>query len=116
MVSPIADFVVSLRQNGRINSQGTASDALSKDSKLLKEVTVVNESNKIEEDAQALDGDEPEAREKSDGKLVAKEEIVEGQISLSACMCSLFIFFVAMLTLSFKSNYSLAASAAWDSG
>jgi hypothetical protein len=97
MLSPIADFVVSLKQNGRINSQGTVSDALSKDAKLLKEVAETNRVAEAEEEAAKLDGTEPKDNKKSDGKLVAKEEIAEGRISLSACW-SFKTVYVRLLT------------------
>ena len=83
MVAPIADFVISLDLNGRIASQGTASEALIKDNTLLKEVTETNEiTEKVEE---AIDLVEAEKTDKNAAvKLVMAEEIAMGRVSWPA--------------------------------
>jgi hypothetical protein len=63
------------------------SDALSKDVTLLKEVTEINRATEVEEELAELEGTEPKDLKGSDGKLVEKEEIAEGRIKLSACLC-----------------------------
>lgn len=96
MASPIADFVVSLR-DGRIVSQGTVSDALESDKKLAEE---------FKHDEKALELDESEDLELEDstdaaaipakgaeGKLVVAEEIAIGHVSWHACECPTALFF-----------------------
>ena len=79
----MADFVVSLGQDGQILSQGTLSEALKYNKALLREV----EAEK--EEAIKTDDDEttdflPEIPEGKGGKLIVKEEIAEGRVSWSA--------------------------------
>ena len=81
MVNPLADFVVSLGTDGQIESQGSISDALSKNSELAEEV-------KHEEEAMELDEDVDQTEsvvEDAAGKLVVAEEIEEGHVSSAAC-------------------------------
>jgi hypothetical protein len=85
MATPIADFVVSLSSNGRINSQGTVGDALRKDRTLASEATVIEEIDRKE--ASVIDAEETKPLSSS-GKLVAKEEIVEGRVGFGACQSS----------------------------
>jgi hypothetical protein len=73
MTSSIADFVVSLGSDGHIRSQGTVSDALSKDSKLVKELKEEKEAIKqadkelnTDQLDEAADEDLPK---KTDGKV-----------------------------------------------
>ncbi|KAH9939277.1 uncharacterized protein BXZ73DRAFT_76000 [Epithele typhae] len=84
MASPIADFVVSLGTDGRIVSRGSFSKVIARDDQLMKEFT--------EEQAQLakaveVDAEEPgveEALNKSDGKLILKEEVSEGHVGWDA--------------------------------
>lgn len=84
MASPIAQFVVSLK-DGRIASQGDLTEALAKNKALAKEAKEDAEALKREkEDVNAEDEDEDEAEadgKKSDGKLIVEEEIQEGHLS-----------------------------------
>ncbi|KAF7964551.1 hypothetical protein HWV62_5794, partial [Athelia sp. TMB] len=79
MVSPIADFVVSLGTDGRVLSQGSVSEALAKDQTLVKEV---------EKDQEALAKADTEIDSrveiKSDGKLIVDEDIAIGHVSWAA--------------------------------
>lgn len=84
MASPLADFVVCLGTDGQITSQGSVSDVLAKDTKLVEKL-------KHEEEALELDEHEGEAQVEAvsnaepAGKLVLAEEIEEGHISKAAC-------------------------------
>ncbi|KAF7983353.1 hypothetical protein HWV62_22327 [Athelia sp. TMB] len=79
MVSPIADFVVSLGTDGRVLSQGSVSEALAKDQTLVEEV---------EKDQEALAKADTEidgkVEIKSDGKLIVDEDIAIGHVSWAA--------------------------------
>jgi len=83
MVSKVAQFVVSLGLDGRVTSQGTLAEALSRDSKLLADVA---KENKLEE-KQVEVVDPPEEGEKvpkKEGKLVVAEEVALGRVSWPA--------------------------------
>lgn len=90
MASPLADFVISLR-DGHIVSQGTISDALTKDQQLAEDFKLEEEVIELEDD----DEDEASAsggsvstsakKEAAKGKLVVAEEIAIGRISWKAC-------------------------------
>ncbi|KAI0717852.1 P-loop containing nucleoside triphosphate hydrolase protein [Cerioporus squamosus] len=86
MVSPVADFVVDMGPDGRILSQGSLSSALSRDSKLLKEIE--EEQKELEKAEQEIDKvDEVEKRseaKQSSGKLVVAEEVEEGHVGWKA--------------------------------
>ncbi|KAF9066068.1 hypothetical protein BDP27DRAFT_1424214 [Rhodocollybia butyracea] len=71
---PIAGFVVAIKE-GRIESQGTVSEALGMDSVLAEEARI--EQQVIEKTEENFD-EQPPAGEKSDGKLIMAEEIQEG--------------------------------------
>jgi len=85
MASPVASFVVALGSDGRILSQGTLSDALAKDGKLIDDF-----KNKAtdEMDSAAPDDSAPAAKDKS-GKLVVEEEVAVGRVGWKACKFSL---------------------------
>ena len=78
----MADFVVSLGQDGRILSQGTLSEALKSNKALLKGVKA-EEAEVVKAD-ETIDDVLPEIPEGKGGKLIAKEEIAEGHVSWSA--------------------------------
>ena len=78
----MADFVVSLGQDGRILSQGTLSEALKSNKALLKEVKT--EERQAAKSDEAVDDVLPEIHEGTGGKLIVKEEIAEGHVSWSA--------------------------------
>ncbi|KAJ8473273.1 hypothetical protein ONZ51_g7973 [Trametes cubensis] len=87
MVSPIADFVVSVGSEGRILSQGTLLSALERDSKLMQELQEEQEEiRKTEGEIDADDEDEFEndVAKQATGKLVVAEEMEEGHIGWSA--------------------------------
>ncbi|PBK89704.1 hypothetical protein ARMGADRAFT_1167459 [Armillaria gallica] len=81
MARPIANYVVSIK-NGRVASQGSISDVLVHDTSLADETDQVQKAmDKVEEE---IDSQLPPDAKKSDGKLIAAEEIEEGHIGLPA--------------------------------
>ncbi|KII93466.1 hypothetical protein PLICRDRAFT_35686 [Plicaturopsis crispa FD-325 SS-3] len=83
MVSPIAQFVVSLGKDGAIVSHGSVNDVLVENKAFLKEI----EENKaeMEEAEQEIDSSGPEeVKKEADGKLTVAEEIAEGHVGLDA--------------------------------
>ncbi|KAL4247270.1 ATP-binding cassette transporter C [Abortiporus biennis] len=79
LTAPIAEFVVSLGNDGRIVSQGSLSHALAEDKNLSAELA--KEKKTIEEAEEAIDEEIPgEPVKKSDGKLIVEEEIAEGHV------------------------------------
>ncbi|KAH9886263.1 P-loop containing nucleoside triphosphate hydrolase protein [Cubamyces lactineus] len=87
MVSPIADFVVSMGSDGRILSQGSLLSALERDSKLLQELKEEQEEiRKAEGEIDADDEDkfEDDAAKQATGKLVVAEEMEDGHVGWSA--------------------------------
>lgn len=83
MVSKVAQYVVSIGLDGRVVSQGTLAEALSRDSKLLAEVAKENELQ--EKKADVIDP--PEGGDKvpkKEGKLVVAEEVALGRVSWPA--------------------------------
>lgn len=85
MLAPIADFVVSIGSDGRILSQGEASDALKKDATLAAEVEEDQEIVEKKEKVESLENTDKPKDTKPSGQLIAAEEIVEGRIGLPAC-------------------------------
>ncbi|GJJ15111.1 hypothetical protein Clacol_009386 [Clathrus columnatus] len=81
LVAPVAEFVVSLDINGQIASQGSLSDALSKNERLLEEV--MQEQQLIKEE-ETVDTPEAEKDTKQKGKLVLAEEVAVGHVSWAA--------------------------------
>ena len=80
MASPLADYVVSLGQDGRVASYDSVSDALRKDRILAKELSEVPRA--IDDDDKEIDAEGPdEVAKAADGKLILAEEIVEGNVS-----------------------------------
>ncbi|TFK78167.1 P-loop containing nucleoside triphosphate hydrolase protein, partial [Polyporus arcularius HHB13444] len=86
MVSPVADFLVDIGSDGRILSQGSLSAALSKDSKLLKEVE--EEQQVLEKAEQEIDPsaetEKATEAQQSTGKLTVAEEVQEGHVGWDA--------------------------------
>ena len=78
---PVADFVVSLRQDGWILSQEALSEALKSNKLLLKEVKA-GEMGVVEAN-ETIDDVLPEIPEGKGGKLIVKEEIAKGHVSWS---------------------------------
>ncbi|KAI0703637.1 hypothetical protein BC835DRAFT_1262769 [Cytidiella melzeri] len=81
MAGPLADFVVSLNTDGHIISQGSVSDAIAKDSKLVEEIKHEKEAVELDESEEATE-DKPVEGKK--GKLVVAEEIAHGHVSWPA--------------------------------
>lgn len=84
MAGPLADFVISLNTDGHIISQGSVSDAIAKDSKLVEEIKHEEEAVELDE-AEDTTADKPVEEKK--GKLVVAEEIAHGHVSWRACKC-----------------------------
>ncbi|KAH8978589.1 hypothetical protein EDB92DRAFT_2056103 [Lactarius akahatsu] len=83
MVTPLADYVVSLGKNGLIAGHGSISDTLKKDKTLAKELAEGTRAVKDEE--KKVDSEEPdETARPADGKLILAEEISEGNVSWDA--------------------------------
>ena len=78
----MADFVVSLGQDGRILSQGTLSEALKCNKELREEVKA--EREEVSKADEIIDDAPPEIPGGKGGKLIVKEEIAEGHVSWSA--------------------------------
>lgn len=84
LASPIADFIVSLR-DGKVFSQGSLASTLGKDTKLATDTQ--QEITRILE-AEELDGVPLEDKARaSKGKLILDEEISEGHVGWSASKC-----------------------------
>ncbi|KAH9886265.1 P-loop containing nucleoside triphosphate hydrolase protein [Cubamyces lactineus] len=87
LVSPIADFVVSVGPNGRILSQGSLLSALEQDSKLMQDLKEEQEEiRKVEGEIDADDEDKSEdgPAKLATGKLVVAEEMEDGHVGWSA--------------------------------
>ena len=94
MAEPLADYVVSLGQDGRIASRGSVSDALKKDKTLAKEVA--KDARTIKDDKKKIDGEEPyETARPTDGKLILAEEIAEGHVSWDAGKHAIQLFHIS---------------------
>ncbi|KAJ3718421.1 hypothetical protein C8R42DRAFT_723772 [Lentinula raphanica] len=79
---PIAGFVVAIK-DGRIESQGTVSEALRRDSALAEEAR--REQQVIDKSDSGVVPDQPPVKEqKADGKLIVAEEIQEGHVKYDA--------------------------------
>jgi len=89
LAGPVADFVVSLGQDGQILSQGTLSEALKSNKALIKEVKT--EEAEVTEADETIDDVLPEIPEGKGGKLIVKEEITVGHVSWSASVSPLFL-------------------------
>lgn len=76
----MADFVVSLGLDGRIHSQGTVEDALSRDPLLFKEVNALDDLFTKAEDVVDSSDDAEALMDTRKGQLVAEEEVIQGRI------------------------------------
>ncbi|KAF8507385.1 ATP-binding cassette transporter [Hysterangium stoloniferum] len=80
MVAPIANFIVSLGNNGTIVSQGPVDEALNNDGRLLREaVASVHISDNTAETVKS--GAPPNKDSKTGAKLVVEEEIALGHVN-----------------------------------
>ena len=83
MASPLADYVVSLGQDGRVAGHDSVSDALRRDRILAKELA--EGPRAIDDDEKKIDADtSDEAAKPADGKLILAEEVAEGNVSWDA--------------------------------
>ncbi|KAH8977506.1 hypothetical protein EDB92DRAFT_772241 [Lactarius akahatsu] len=83
MATPLADYVIFLGKDGRIDRRGSISDALKKDTALAKELP--EGTRVIEDNEKRIDSEELNETVKSaDGKLILAEEIAEGNVSWDA--------------------------------
>ncbi|KAG9020970.1 hypothetical protein FS837_007697, partial [Tulasnella sp. UAMH 9824] len=92
MLAPVADFIVSIGSDGRILSQGQASDALKKDPSLAAEAQEDQEIVEKREKVENLEGGDKPKGTKPAGQLTAAEDIVEGHVGFSV-----FKFFFGMV-------------------
>lgn len=83
MARPIASFVVAMGLDGRVTSQGSISEALSKDKSLAKELS--KEEAALHKTDEEIDTPPPNDEPKADGKLIMAEEVEEGHVSWGAC-------------------------------
>ncbi|KAG8864753.1 hypothetical protein FRB96_003338, partial [Tulasnella sp. 330] len=82
MTAPLADFVVTVGSNGRVTSQDSIPEALSKDLELREAAQETTEVEKKED--QVVDDKAPAKEKKPSGQLIANEETAEGRIVWSA--------------------------------
>ncbi|KAG6919579.1 hypothetical protein DXG01_004242 [Tephrocybe rancida] len=82
MARPIAGYVVSMAIGGTIQTRGSISEALSKDTRLAEELA--EEEAVIAEVESEIDSPPPADEVKSDGKLIVAEEIEMGHVSWAA--------------------------------
>lgn len=83
LTAPIADFVVSIGLDGVPHEAGSdISAALERDPALAREAEV--EQEEADMDRQIVDAVNNKEEDKSDGKLILAEEIVEGRITWTA--------------------------------
>ena len=88
LASPVADFVVSLSSDGRIQSRGTIDDALKQNSKLLDQAAEeILETEKSKEVTNTED-----KKGEAAGKLIVAEEIALGHVRWPA----LKLYFVSL--------------------
>ncbi|KAJ3531222.1 hypothetical protein NM688_g7605 [Phlebia brevispora] len=92
LAGPLAEFVVSLGNDGQIASQGSISDVLAKDKELAEELereTQADDTDDVDEDynvGEDGDGDGDDKAKPKDGKLVIAEEIQLGHVQRKSFM------------------------------
>ncbi|KAI0052966.1 hypothetical protein FA95DRAFT_1579668 [Auriscalpium vulgare] len=80
MVSPIAEYVVSLGRDGTIASRGSVFEALAKSLFLQEELA--EEIQEVQTDDREINAQSPDKPVKhADGKLILAEEVAEGHVS-----------------------------------
>ncbi|KZS96534.1 P-loop containing nucleoside triphosphate hydrolase protein [Sistotremastrum niveocremeum HHB9708] len=92
LCEPIADYVISLGQDGRIVSKGTVSEALKKNAKLRDKVKADEKAKVQAEIDGALEEEEvageateaADVKKKDSGKLIVAEEMAVGHLSWEA--------------------------------
>ncbi|KIK62964.1 hypothetical protein GYMLUDRAFT_259735 [Collybiopsis luxurians FD-317 M1] len=105
LAQSVAGFVVSIK-DGRVASQGTVSEALSKDKVLASEVRTEEITNEVAETEIDDGGGKPKKPAEGDGKLIVAEEIQIGQVGWPAVRLLLkglggrhaVLFFVSFFT------------------
>ncbi|KAJ6610803.1 hypothetical protein B0H10DRAFT_2059064 [Mycena sp. CBHHK59/15] len=81
LARPIAHFVVTLRSDGRIDSQGTIAEVVKHGSQLAAQIR--EDQEVLDKTQQQINPEAPVAKP-ADGKLIVSEEIQEGHVSASA--------------------------------
>lgn len=84
MARPIASFVVAMRLDGRVSSQGSITDALLTDS--LLDAKITKEEHVLHEVDREIDHPTPAKEQQNDGKLIVAEEVEQGHVSWPSCM------------------------------
>ncbi|VDB89903.1 unnamed protein product [Peniophora sp. CBMAI 1063] len=85
LAGTIADYVVSLGSDGAIAARGSYKEVLAKDKELADEVAQETEIlAKVDEEIEEPEDLDDPATAKTDGKLIVKEEVAEGHVSLHA--------------------------------
>lgn len=79
MARPIASFVVAMRLDGRVSSQGSITDALLTDS--LLDAKITKEEHVLHEVDREIDHPTPAKEQQNDGKLIVAEEVEQGHVS-----------------------------------
>ena len=91
LVSPIADFVVDVGSNGRILSQGSLSNALSRDAELRQELQQ-EEEEILKEEKDMNDGQiDDDLVKQNSGRLVVEEETEVGHVGWRVCTSAVFM-------------------------
>ena len=80
MTKGLADFVVALGSNGKVQSQGSMSKALAHDYKLTEEPPQIDQMDDAVDD----DGLGEAATRKAAGKLIVEEEVAVGHVGWDA--------------------------------
>ena len=109
MASPLADYVVSLGQDGRVTGHDSVADALMEDKILAKELSEGPHAIDDEEEKINAEGSD-EVGKPADGKLILAEEVAEGNVSWDAGghLCSAFPSLkLTGISRNMKSSYSL---------
>lgn len=88
LCSPIAQTIVVLTKNGRIERQGLMKDVITQDASIRAAIATEDEELKKAEQAIDVDGAKPEdeGAKKTAGKLVVAEEKGNGPVGMAALM------------------------------
>jgi ABC-type multidrug transport system ATPase subunit len=84
LVTPVADFVVSLGTDGRIIATGSPSETVLKDRALAEQVAHEQEALELDADFDEEEDDDDKKAAAKGSKLVVAEEVQQGHISWKA--------------------------------
>jgi ABC-type multidrug transport system ATPase subunit len=84
LVTPVADFVVSLGSDGRIIATGSPSETVLKDRALAEQVAHEQEALELDADIDEEDEEDDKKAAAKGSKLVVAEEVQQGHISWKA--------------------------------